>query len=183
MTLLRWILLLTSVIVFRVWFPEGPPPLHVRFDYDLVVIALVGLSRGPGLGAAAGWLIGFLSCAPDPGRLAWGSLFGSLLGWVSGYWSQRLFLEHLRSRWIVLSAGFLAWKILFSAIVFAGDWGGWLVSLVVHALPSALIDATVGVFLGRMWERSRASRASRPLGTRPAYPEDTPWSGEGPAVS
>jgi hypothetical protein len=180
-TVVRWILLLTSVIVYRVWFPEGPPPLHVRLDYDLVVIALVALYRGPGVGAAVGWLIGFLSFAPDPGRLAWGSLFGSLLGWVIGHWSQRLFLEHLRSRWIILASGFLAYKILFTAIILAGDWGAWVVSLAIHSIPSALIDATAGVFIGAMWERSRASRAPRAVVSRPAYPEDTPWGGEGPS--
>jgi hypothetical protein len=179
MIVLRWILLLASVILFRVWFPEGPPPLHIRLDYDLVVIALVGLFRGQGVGAAVGWLIGFLSYAPDPGRLAWASLFGSLLGWVIGYWSQRLFLEHLRSRWIILSAGFLAYKVLFSAIVFAGDWGGWLVSLFVHALPSALVDATAGVVLGRMWERSLTKRHEV---SRPAHSQESSWSGEGPPI-
>ena len=178
MTVVRWIILLVSIMVFRVWFPEGPPPLHVRFDYDLVMIALVGLARGPAWGTAAGWVIGFLSYAPNPSHLAWGTLFGALLGWVIGYWSQRLFLEHLRSRWIILSIGFFGYKLLFSAIVFAGDWGAWLISLLVHALPSALIDATGGVFLEQMWERARISR-SRPIAGRPVYPEGAPWSGEG----
>ncbi len=177
MSAIRWILLVASVILFRVWFPEGPPPLHIRLDYDLVIIALIGLYRGQNIGATVGWLIGFLAYAPDPGRLAWGSLFGSLLGWVTGFWSQRLFLEHLRSRWIILAAGFMAYKIIFLAIAFGGDWGEWLVSLGIHALPSALIDATVGVFLGRMWERSMASRHTA---DHPAHSAESPWGGEGP---
>ncbi len=168
MSLIRWAILLASVVFYSVWFPDGPPPLHIRLDYDLVVIALIGFYRGPRVGAALGWIIGFLAQATDPWRLVWGGLFGSLLGWFVGIWSQRLFLENLWSRWIVLAIAFMTYKIFYLAIIMAGDWGGWLTSLGLQALPSTLIDATAGAALGNALDRLRVSRTETSAGATPA---------------
>ncbi len=162
MTSLRWLLLAATIVIYRVWFPDVPSSAGVRLDYDLVAIALVGLYRGQRVGAGAGWLLGLLAHATAPDQLVWGGLLGSLLGWVVGHWRQRLFLEQLGSRWVVFVVAFFAYKLGHWMLIQGMGSGAWLDFLLFHIVPSSLIDATAGVLLGVIIERSRA------FGARPS---------------
>jgi len=160
MRVIRWLLLLTSVIIYHVWFPIGNPPPMVRLDYEIVAIALVGLARGPRVGAAAGWGIGFLVHAADPDHMVWGALLGSLLGWLIGVWRERLFLERLTSQWLVFTLGILGYKIFYMILVEGGSPADWLLGLPLRILPTTLINSTLGVLIGVLWERSRTAGPS-----------------------
>jgi hypothetical protein len=160
MTALRWILLLASVIAYRVWFTGGLPQPGITLDFDVVVIVLIGLYRGQRVGAGAGWVIGFLAYAIDPDHMAWGGLLGALLGWLIGHWRERLFLEHLLYRWIVFALGILGYKLLHYALIAGTGWLDFFHLLLMPLLPTVLIDATAGVILGIIWERTVQSGPS-----------------------
>jgi len=158
MSALRWLALLASVIVYRVWFPDTPPPPKMRLDYDLLVIALIGLNRGRTLGVIAGWAIGFLAAGGDPGRLAWGSLLGAGVGWSVGFWKERLFLEYAFSRWLILWSVLLVAKSLQLLFQTGGDLGLWFASFWSGVLASTGLSATAGAALSILWERARPRR-------------------------
>ena len=160
MTTLRWLVLFTSVVVYRVWFPETPPPPAMRLDYDLLLIALVGLYRGAPMGTMVGWGIGLLAYATDPGRLAWGGLLGACLGWSVGVCKERLFLEYAVSRWLVFWLVLMVYKLFYLVLVAGGDWGLWFTSLWSGGLASAGLSATVGVVVSLLWERARPRQVS-----------------------
>lgn len=155
MSVIRWLILLSSVVFYRVWFPEGPPPLGLRLDYEMLVIAFVGLYRGQSVGTIAGWGIGFLAHASDPEMMGWGSLLGAVLGWAVGLLKERLFLEYVLSRWLVLWGVLLAIKIVYILFAVGLDPGMWLSSFFPAALGSAGLSATVGVVLSVLWDRAR----------------------------
>lgn len=155
MKTIRWLLLLISVVAYRVWFPVGTPPPVVRLDYEIVAIALVGLRHGPRVGAAAGWLIGFLVHSTDPGSMAWGALLGAVLGWLIGLWRERLFLERLASQWLVFSLGIFGYKLLYMILIETTPMGDWPADIPMRILPTALVNSTLGVLIGILWERSR----------------------------
>ncbi|MEW5701719.1 MAG: hypothetical protein AB1792_05780 [Candidatus Zixiibacteriota bacterium] len=158
MSVVSWIALAASIVAYRVWFPDTPAPPRMRLDYDLMVIALIGLNRGRLIGTFSGWAIGFLAAAGDPGRLVWGSLLGAGAGWIVGFWKERLFLEYTFSRWLIL------WSVLLVAkafqLLFQTGWdlGLWLSSLWSGALASAGLTATAGVGIAVLWERARPRR-------------------------
>ena len=154
MIFLRWIALLSTVVSYRVWFPEVPPPLPIHFDYDWVLVALIGLYRGVGVGTAAGFGIGLLSNATNPDALGWGALLGALLGWSVGVLKERLFLEYLLSRWLVLWGVLLIIKILYLIVATGGDFGLWAASLWSGGLASAGLSATIGVAVSVLWDRA-----------------------------
>lgn len=166
MTILRWLVLLVSVIGFRVWFPGSSPELGITMDYDLVVIALVGLYRGQRFGAGVGWAIGFLSYAADPDHMAWGGLLGALLGWLIGHWRERLFLEQLVYRWLVFALGILGYRLIHYVLIANNAGSDFPRALIVSILPSALIDATSGVVIAAIWERGRTIRRSSVMDQR-----------------
>ncbi|MBI3873252.1 MAG: hypothetical protein HY304_09275 [candidate division Zixibacteria bacterium] len=155
MTLLRWLLLVISVVVYRVWFPEPPLPPPMRLDYDLVVIAAVALYRGGGIGTIAGWGIGFLAAATDPDRMAWGGLLGACLGWTVGAGKERLFLEYAVSRWMVFWGVLVLYKFVDLVVMTRGDGGLLLASLFSGVLASSGLTATVGAVATIIWERTR----------------------------
>lgn len=161
MSTLRWIAVVASVIAYRVWFPEPPLPAVMHLHYDLLVIALIGLHRGVAVGTMAGWLIGFLSGAPDPGIIGWSSLLGATLGWVVGYGSERMFLEYAFSRWLVLWLVLLIARLLHLTVVTAGDGALWMASIWTGALASAGLTATVGAAVSLFWERARPVEVRR----------------------
>jgi len=156
MTILRWIILLSSVVFYRVWFPENPPPLGLRLDYESLVIALIGLYRGVTVGALAGWGIGFLAHASDPDMMGWGSILGAVLGWAVGLLKERLFLEYVLSRWLVLWGILLAVKLVYILFAVGLDVGMWVSSIFPAGLGSAGLSATVGVVISIVWDRARA---------------------------
>lgn len=158
MTTLRWILLFISVVAYRVWFPGDLPQAAITMDYDVVVIVLIGLYRGQRVGAGAGWAIGFLAYAVDPGHMAWGSLIGALLGWLIGHWRERLFLEQLLHRWLVFALGIFGYKLFHYFLIAGTGWADFPRLLLMPILPSALIDATAGVVIGVIWERMNKAR-------------------------
>lgn len=158
MTPFRWILLLISVIAFRVWFPGNLPQPGITLDYDVVVIALVGLYRGQRIAAGAGWAIGFLAYAVDADHMAWGGLLGALLGWLIGHWRERLFLEQLLHRWLVFAVGIFGYKVLHYFLIAGTGWADFPRALLVPLLPSMLIDATAAVVIGAIWERTNKAR-------------------------
>ena len=155
MTILRWIILLSSVVFYRVWFPESPPPLGLRLDYEMLVIALIGLYRGVNVGSMAGWGIGFLAHASDPDMIGWGSLLGAFLGWAVGLLKERLFLEYVLSRWLVLWGILLGVKLVYILFAVGLDPGMWLSSVFPAGLGSAGLSATVGVVISILWDRAR----------------------------
>jgi rod shape-determining protein MreD len=140
----------------------------MHLDYHLVVIALIGLYRGTVLGVIAGWGIGFLVGAPDPGMMGWNSLFGSALGWVVGYCGERLFLEYTFSRWLILWLVILAYRLIYLVAATAGDWERWRDAFWTGALASAGISATVGVAVSLLWDRTHPPHRHPP---RPAATE------------
>ena len=156
----RWLLLLASVVGYRVWFPDSPPLSRIGVDYDLVVIALVGLYRGQRIGAGAGWVIGFLCYSLDPDHMAWGGFLGAILGWLVGHWRERLFLEQLGYRWLVFGTAITGYKILHYVLIVGHDWPGLPKLFAVLLLPTALIDATLAVLIGVVWERARSTGRS-----------------------
>ena len=155
MSILRWVALLSSVVFYRVWFPETPPPLGLRLDYELLVIALIGLYRGVTVGALAGWGIGFLAHAADPDMMGWGSLLGAILGWAVGLLKERLFLEYVLSRWLVLWGVLLAVKLVYIPFAVGLDPGMWIGSVFSAGLGSAGLSATAGVIISILWDRAR----------------------------
>ena len=155
MTILRWMAVLISVVVYQIWFPESPPPGPMHLDYHLVVVALIGLYRGTTVGTLAGWAIGFLVAAPDPEMIGWSSLLGAGLGWVLGYWGQRLFMEIVLSRWLILWLVLLVYRLIYLSLIVGGDWNTWLRSLWTGAFASAGLTATVGAIVSIFWERHR----------------------------
>jgi hypothetical protein len=168
--LLRWILLLASVVAYRVWFPDTPLPPSMRLDYDFMIIALIGLGQGRLMGTVAGWGIGFLAAAGDPGRLAWGSFLGASVGWAVGFWKERLFLEYAFSRWAILWLVLLVAKSFQLLFQTGGDMGLWFVSLWSGVLASTGLTATAGAALSILWERARPRRVhvDQDAGTREA---------------
>jgi hypothetical protein len=154
-SILRWIILLASVVFYRVWFPDGPPPLGLRLDYEMLAIALVALYRGVTIGAAAGWGIGFLAQAADPDMMGWGGLLGASLGWAVGLLKERLFLEYVLSRWLVFWGVLLLIKTVYVVFAVGMDPGMWLASFFPACLGSAGLSATVGVILSVLWDRAR----------------------------
>lgn len=154
MSILRWVILLSSVVFYRVWFPESPPPLGLRLDYELLAIALVALYRGVNVGVVAGWGIGFLAHASDPDMMGWGSLLGALLGWAVGLLKERLFLEYVLSRWLVLWGILLAVKLVYILFAVGLDIGMWMSSIFPAGLGSAGLSATVGVVISIVWDRA-----------------------------
>ncbi|HUU47002.1 MAG TPA: hypothetical protein VM118_14840 [Acidobacteriota bacterium] len=156
----RWILLAATVVVYRVWFPESPPPGPPHFDYHLCVIALIGLYRGAAAGTIAGWALGFLSGAPDPGLLGWSSLLGACLGWVVGLSGERLFLEYAFSRWLILWLVILAYRLVYLIVVTGGEWDRWRDAIWTGGLASAGLTATVGAVVSILWERNAARRVA-----------------------
>lgn len=155
MSILRWIILLSSVVFYRVWFPESPPPLGLRLDYEMLVIALIGLYRGVHIGTMAGFSIGFLSHAADPDMMGWGALLGALLGWSIGLLKERLFLEYVLARWLVLWGVLLAIKFAYILFAVGLDAGLWLSSVFPAGLGSAGLSATAGVIISVLWDRAR----------------------------
>ena len=158
MSVLRWILLLITVVIYRVWFPESPPFHEIRFDFDLAVIIMLGLYRGERVGAAAGWAIGFIAYATDADHFMWSSLLGALVGWVMGHWRDRLFLEQMLSRWIVFAIVSAGYKLLHWPLIMGIGGAPWAETLFLRILPTVLIDATVTVLICRIWERIEKSR-------------------------
>jgi len=159
MTILRWLLLLISIVIYRVWFPDYPPYHQIRFDYDVAVIIMVGLYRGQRVGVVMGWLIGFLAYATNAEQFVWTSLLGGVFGWLIGHWRDRLFLEQFISRWIVFAIGILVYKLLHWVIVMGGDGAPWYETLGLKILPTIAIDATLAVALCALWERLRRPEA------------------------
>jgi len=158
MTALRWILLFISVVAFRVWFPGNLPESGIMMDYDVVVIALIGLYRGQRIAAGAGWAIGFLAYAIDPDHMAWGAILGALLGWLVGHWRERLFLEQILHRWLVFALGIFGYKLFHYVLIAGTGWADFPRTILMPILPSALIDATAGVVIGAIWERANKAR-------------------------
>lgn len=155
MSTIRWLLLLSSVVFYRVWFPEAPPPMGLRLDYEMLVIALVALYRGATIGTIAGWGIGLLAHASDPDMMGWGSLLGAVLGWAVGLLKERLFLEYVLSRWLVLWGVLLAIKLIYIMFAVGLDPGMWVASIFPAGLGSAGLSATAGVVLSILWDRAR----------------------------
>ncbi|GAB4328879.1 MAG: hypothetical protein Kow0074_25070 [Candidatus Zixiibacteriota bacterium] len=153
MNMLRWILLVLAVIVYRTWFPESPPFHEIRFDFDLAVIIMLGLYRGERVGAAAGWAIGFIAYATDADHFMWSSLLGALVGWLMGHWRDRLFLEQMLSRWIVFAIVAFAYRLLHWPLVMGIGGGPWADTLFLKILPTVLIDASITVVMCYVWER------------------------------
>lgn len=155
MSILRWLVLIASVVLYRVWFPEGPPPMGLRLDYELLAIALVGLYRGVNIGTAAGWGLGFLAHATDPDMMGWGGLLGALLGWAVGLLKERLFLEYVLSRWLVLWGVLLTVKLVYILFAVGLDPEMWLRSIFPAGLGSAGLSATAGVVISVLWDQAR----------------------------
>lgn len=155
MTYLRWLLLAVSIVFYRVWFPDGPPPLSIRLDYEFLVIALVGLYQGVTVGTIAGWCLGFLGSAYDPEILGWSSLLGAVLGWTVGMLKERLFLEYPLSRWLVLWGVLLIVKSAYMLAAVGMDPGLWISSFFAGALASAGLTATAGLVVSLLWERAK----------------------------
>lgn len=155
MSILRWVILLSSVIFYRVWFPESPPPLGLRLDYEMLIIALIALYRGVNVGVVAGFGIGLLAHAPDPDMMGWGALLGSVLGWAVGRLKERLFLEYILSRWLVLWGVLLGIKLVYILFAVGLDPGMWLSSIFPAGLGSAGLSATIGVIISVLWDRAR----------------------------
>jgi cell shape-determining protein MreD len=160
MTFLRWLLLLASVLGYRAWFAEGPPLTAIHLDYDLVVIALVGLYRGQRVGAGMGWLIGFLCYSLEPDTMAWGGLLGALMGWLVGHWRERLFLEQLFYRWLIFALAIIGYMLLHYVLIVRDSFFVLPTLFVTRMLPGALVDATAAVLLGMVWERAVKTRPS-----------------------
>lgn len=159
MIILRWALLLISVVIYRVWFPDYPPYHQIRFDYDVAVIIMIGLYKGPRVGVIMGWLVGFLAYATNADQFVWTSLLGGMFGWLIGQWRDRLFLEQFVSRWIVFAIGILAYKLLHWVIVMGAGGAPWYETLGLQILPTVAIDATLTVVLCSVWERIQRSEA------------------------
>lgn len=164
MILIRWLLLLASIVFYRVWFPDSPPPLGLRLDYELVVIALIGLYQGVTTATIAGWGIGLLGSAYAPELIGAASLLGAVLGWSVGVLKERLFLEYTLSRWLVLWGVLFIVKSIYLFFAVGLDPGMWLSSFFAGALASAGLSATVGVIVSLLWDRARV-RAGRLAGS------------------
>jgi hypothetical protein len=70
-------------------------------------------------------------------------------------------------RWLVFALGIIGYKLFHYVLIAGTGWADFPRAILVPLLPSALIDATAGVLIGTIWERTQKARPAI-KGRRPA---------------
>ena len=169
--IIRWAGVILSVVAYQGLLAEHLSPGGAGLRWDLLVVLFAGLTGGMTRGIIAGGIVGFMTDCLSPSFLGWGMMVNATLGGLTGVCRERLFLEHLYSRWIVLAAGIAAHDIVYLLPVTGFDMGLYFQTLWQDTGYSIAVTSLVGTLALVIWQAvHQSARPSRPLASEKAFP-------------
>lgn len=166
----RWILVIISVVAYQGLLAEHLSPGGAGLRWDLLVILLAGLTGGVTRGALAGGIVGFMVDCLTPSFLGWGMMVNITLGAVVGMSRERLFLERVLARWMVLAVGILLHDVVYLLPVTGFDLGLYVGILWYDTMLSVIITSVLGTGALVAWETIRKTKTP----PEPAMPRSNP---------
>jgi uncharacterized membrane protein len=142
--LIRWLLVLLSVVAYQGLLAEYLCPGGIGLRYDLLVVFLAGLIGGAARGAIAGGLVGFITDCLTPNYLGWGMMVNATVGLAAGMSRDRLFLERAAARWLVFAVGIAIHEIIYLLPVSGFDPSLYGKTLLFDSSISMAITSVVG---------------------------------------
>lgn len=164
---IRWAGVILSVVAYQGLLAEYLAPGGAGLRWDLLVVLIAGLTGGVTRGILAGGIVGFMTDCLTPSFLGWGMMINATLGGTTGICRERLFLEHLYSRWIVLAAGIAVHDLIYLLPITGFNMGLYLHTLWRDTGFSVAITSLVGTLVLVVWGAMR--RSTKPSG--PAKPQ------------
>lgn len=124
----------------RVW----PAPLRVAGvgpDFALILVACIGITRGPVAGCAAGLLAGFLVAAAT-GTGAYGAVLVShmAVGFLTGQARGRLFVDHVVAALVVVLLATVLGAFIHLVVSPPSQFMPWLAGAAIGAVYNTLIS-------------------------------------------
>jgi cell shape-determining protein MreD len=167
--IIRWAGVMLSVVAYQGLLAEYLAPGGAGLRWDLLVVLIAGLTGGVTRGILAGGIVGFITDCLTPSYLGWGVMINATLGGMIGICRERLFLEHLYSRWIVLAAGIAIHDIIYLLPFTGFNMGLYIQTLWRDTGFSVVVTSLVGTLALVVWQT--AHRSARPA--RVEAPEKT----------
>jgi hypothetical protein len=154
----RWVLIVISVVAYQGLLAEYLSPGGAGLRWDLLIILLAGLTGGATRGALAGGIVGFMVDCLTPSFLGWGMMVNITLGAVVGMSRERLFLERVLARWLVLAMGILLHDIIYLLPVTGFDLALYAGILWYDTMFSVIITSVVGTGALAIWGTIRKTK-------------------------
>lgn len=167
--LIRWLLVLLSVVAYQGLLAEYLCPGGTGLRYDLLVVLLAGLIGGTTRGAIAGGLVGFITDCLTPNFMGWGMMVNTTIGLAAGMSRDRLFLERIAARWLVFAVGMAVHDIIYLLPVSKFDPALYGKALWFDSTISIVITSVVGtaVLVTRQaWRKPTAAKGSSKMPDR-----------------
>ena len=169
--IIRWAGVILSVVAYQGLLAEHLSPGGAGLRWDLLVVLFAGLTGGMTRGIIAGGIVGFMTDCLTPSFLGWGIIVKATLGGLTGVCRERLFLEHLYSRWIVFAAGIAAHYIIYLLPVTGFDMGLYLQTLWRDTGFSIVVTSLIGTLALVIWQAiHKPARTTRPPTAEKASP-------------
>lgn len=112
----------------------------VTINLTALLVLLVALYEGEFVTLWFGFVCGVVGMAGSPGMVGWQSLILAGLGLAGYHFRQRMNLESLYSRLLLVTFGVLAHNIM---LVLGGDISTWLYRTLTVALPGTIYTGIV----------------------------------------
>lgn len=166
----RWGLVVVSVAAYQGLLAEYLSPGGSGLRWDLLIVLLAGLTGGTARGALAGGIVGFVTDCLTPSSLGWGMMVKATLGAAMGMCRERLFLEQVFARWIILAAGVLAHDVVYLLPITDFDLRLYAQTLWLDTGISVIVTSIVGIGVLLVWQAVR--KPATPV--EPVKPRSTP---------
>lgn len=119
----------------------------IRPDLPLIVVVLLGVTRGGTTGTIAGFAIGLAQDLTNPAFLGLNALTKSLLGFGGGSMRSHLNTGSLPLHAAMLFAAVLAHDLVYWTIFTRLALTDLFIALVTRSLPTAVYTAVVGMWI------------------------------------
>jgi len=162
--LLRWILIIFTVVAYQGLLAEYLAPRGTGLRWDILVVLLAGMIGGTARGALAGGIVGFFSDCLVPEYLGWGMMVKATLGALIGVSREHLFTERLVARWLILALGVAAHDLVYLLPVSGFDLARYGYTLGVSTTISTVVTSTAGMGFLILWQLVSRTAPSLGLG-------------------
>lgn len=142
---LIFLLLYLVVVIYQTLLAEVLSLGPARLDLSILVLIYVTLTRGTKQGIVFGFGLGILLDALNPAWLGLGSLIKGTLAYLIGYFKEKLFVENIFSKILLLFLTVLGNDVLYYLFLYKFNLDRIGSVLLGVGLPSALYTTAVAV--------------------------------------
>ena len=152
--------LLAVALAAKMWFADLQMAGSVRIDVALIGLSLLAIVRGTTFGIVAGFVLGIVLDAVNPGWMGASAVGYAVVGFFSGSFGQTLYMEKSVARGLLVMGAVVIFDLIFGLLSVGISPSLW--SATLGTLGSAVLSGALAILLTRVvkqWQSTSAPDA------------------------